>query len=357
MRSFQHLPIRPGQDERARLLQQALDDEQSTSCAVEIHGPCNCPTVQGHIIPEARLDLIKVGGKVIVSEPPPMFDVRQTGRRADTITFRPVSPRIATTDWFACGPDDRETFREIEQNEINWRRQQTDVMKKLALLAYKATLPTYVRQDRSARVWERLADIIDQTKPDLMPQDAWNMAAWERTRANRTKQVKDFLEEMLKNRDYDHMTHIIIQTGTKPLVAANTFLILSDNSGYSSDDPTGPARRVPQFITAYPASWGQTVIRSWITPYHPELTYLDMDPSKAPDRHAHAQASSILLLQQTEVIALSPSVWKGYGTAKRQTIREHFEKTVPYSPSPIQAVEEAPDPQLLNLFNTTPFVT
>ena len=330
-----------------------MEAEQKSSCAVEVDCPCYRPAIRGHIIPESRLKVISRNRRVIVGEAPPANDVQQIGRLTGNITFRPLSPKKATTDEFSCRTHDRETFREIEQQEVDWRLDDENIMRKLALLAYKATLPASVRQDRSARIWERLAKSIDHNNPELLAESAINMATWERTRANRTGTVKSFLERIISDQDFDHMTHIVTQTGSAPLLAACAFFTLGSRL---VDEPTGswgPIGHAPEFIAAYPSSYGQTVIRSWITPEHPSLTILGLGPSDAPLRHQEAQAASILLLQQSDVIAISPPVWEHYGPTKQQVIRGHFEKTVPYSASPIQAVEELPNPQLLNLFNTT----
>ena len=358
MRHYPHLTPRPSQEQRIKLMYEAIRDAETRSCSIEVHGPCHNPPVQGHIIPEARLETISLDQHVIVAELPPITYLPNIGDYHYKTSFRPVRTTVATTDWFSCKPDDQHVFQEAEQEEINWMTSPDgDIMKRLALLAYKAVLSGFVRQDRNARIWGRLVDLIDHSNPELVPQNASNMAGWERTEANRTKEFKAFLEAMIKNRDYDHMTHIVVQTGREPLLAANTFFTLAYNLAEDPTDTTGPIGYVPQFITAYPSSYGQTVIRSWITPNCPHLTLVDLGPDKAPERHVQAQACSILLLQQSEVIAISPAVWEGYGHTKQHVIRDHFEKTVPYSPSPIQTVEEAPEPQLLNLFNTTPLVS
>ena len=327
-----------------------MDAEPKATCAVEIDYPCHLPAIKGHIIPKSRLKIISRNQRVIVAEAPPANDVQQIGWRTDKITFRPLSSRRTTTDEFSCNTHDIEPFQDVEQKEVDWRLDDGDIMRKLALLAYKATLPAYVRQDRSARIWERLTKAIDHDNPELLPGSAINMAKWERTQANRTGAVKSFLERMLRNQDFGHMTHIVTQAGSSPLLAACAFFTLGRRL---VDEPWGAIGHVPEFITAYPSSYGQTLIRSWITPEHPDLTILGLGPSDTRLRHQEAQAASILLLQQSDVIAISPAVWENYGPTKQRAIREHFEKTMPYSASPMQAVEELPNPQLLNLFNTT----
>ena len=347
---------RPGREKRSQLFLDAISAVQTSACLVEINGPCPNPTIKGHIIPESRLEAISQGKEVIVAEFPPITHLPTIGDYHYQTPFRTVSASVATTDQFSCQPHDIGVFQSAEQNEMDWRSTHKTIMKNLALLDYKAVLSTYARQDRNARIWEQLTSVIDPGDPDLLPLNALNMARWERTDANRTKKAKDILEWMVRNQDYDHMTHIVVQTGPTPLLAANTFFHLAYNLAEDPAAYLGPIGHAPQFITAYPSPNGQTVIRSWITPNCPHLTILDADPNNAPERHVQAQALSILLLEQSEVIAISPRVWKGYGGVKQRVIREHFQKTVPYSESPIQSVEQYPEPQLLNLFNTTPLV-
>ena len=211
-----NLPPRPGQELRTRLLQEAMAAEQTATCAVEIDRPCRLPAITGHIIPESRLQVISRNGEVIVAEPPPANDVQQTGRRTDRITFRPVSPKRATTDEFSCSCHDRETFLDIEQNEVDWTQGDDNIMRRLALLAYKAALPAYVRKDRSARVWERLARTIDHDDPELLPQSVVDLATGGRTEANRAGTVKSLLEQIIRHQDYDHMSHIVTQNWSGP---------------------------------------------------------------------------------------------------------------------------------------------
>ena len=355
-RRYPHLTETPGREKRTQLILEAISNAETSACLVEIEGPCSNPTVQGHIIPKSRLDKIEQGGEVIVAELPPITYLPRIGEYQYQLTFRPVNPDVATTDWFSCHPHDRGIFQSAEQDEIDWQSSTKSIMKNLALFSYKAVLSAYARQDRNARIWENLAAAIDPGDPELLPQNALNMSRWERTDANRTKKAKDILEWMVRNQDYDHMTHIVVQTGPTPLLAANTFFHLAYNLAEDPAAYLGPIGHAPQFITAYPSPNGQTMIRSWITPNCPHLTILDADPNNAPERHVQAQALSILLLEQSEVIAISPRVWKAYGEVKQRVIREHFQKTVPYSESPIQSVEQYPEPQLLNLFNTTPLV-
>ena len=184
-----------------------------------------------------------------------------------------------------------------------------------------------------------------------------NMVAQsERERANRSEWVKESLENIIRNRKFRNMTHIITHTGSMPLVAANAYFL---RSHVLWDDFAGEyvRSRAPQFITAYPASYGQIVIRSWITPDHPDLTVNILDPKEAENRHKEAVAASALLIQESEVIAISPKVWDDYGQAKPEAIEEHFRKTVPYSRYPIPTAIELPEPYLINMFNTTPLIT
>ena len=349
-------PSRLGQDIRMKFLQEAVESEQPTTCAIGIEGSCDETPIQGHIIPEARLVTISENGKVIVAEPAPLTAATRDDRSIDQITFQPVSPRAATKVGFACLRHDGETFRDVEQNEIDWSVQTPNMMRNLTLLAYKATVPIYVRSDRNARIWERYLTLIDHDNHALMPESASRMARTERVSADRARNVKHLLEDMIRKEDYAHMTHIVVQTGSHPLAAANVFFTQSYALAPSQSAAEGRIGYAPHFITAYPSSHGQIVIRSWITPYHPELTILDRDPQKAPERHNHAQMASILLLQHSEVLAVAPSVWENYGSAKRQAIRGHFQTTVPYSTTPLHTVIEAPEPQMLNLFNTTPII-
>ena len=356
MRNFPDLPPRPGQELRMRLLQEAVDAEQNANCAVAIDKQCNLPAIWGHIIPKSRLEVISRNRQVIVAEVPPTNDVRQIGRRTDRVTFRALSPKKATTDRFSCGTHDIETFRDIEQEEVDWRLDDGKTMRRLVLLAYKATLPTYVREDRNARIFERCVRAMDHDNQELAPETAVSLATWHRTQAKRTGVVKSILEQMIRNQDYDHMTHIVTQTGSVPLLAAWAFFLSRSVLVEQATGNWGPEGYTPQFIMAYPSSYGQTIIRSWITPGHPSLTILPLGLSDAPHRHQEAQVASIHLLQQSDVIAISPPVWENYGHTKQRIIREHFEMTVPHSGSQIQAVEKLPDPQLLNLFGTTGLV-
>ena len=200
-------------------------------------------------------------------------------------------------------------------------------------------------------MWEHLATITDSVRPELMAQNAVIMAEFERRQANLTRQIKGMLEQMINGDDYRHMTHIIIQTGSEPLAAANTFFTTSPF--LRADLYEGQA---PQFITAYPSTFGQTVIRSWITPGHPSLEYIYLGPENAQRRHIEAQAASALILQESEVIAISPDAWDNYGEAKQQSIRDFFRKNSPNFWSQFVPIYQFPEPQLINLFDTTPLV-
>ena len=344
------LERRPGWEERRRLMWEAFKATWNTRCGVEINGPCHLSLIRGHIIPESRLKVISRNGRVIVAEPMPI-DISTMDQHTAGKTFCLVRTGVATTDFFSCQPDDQETFKLLEQEEVYWSAYDDRLMEKLALCAYKAILPSYVRQERNARVWEHLVTITDPDRPELIAQSAVDMAGIERKQANLSRQFKGLLEEMIKCDDFQHMTHLIIHTGLEPLVAANTFFTKSPN--LRADLYPG---QVPEFITAYPTSHGQTVIRSWITPGHPSLEYIGLDPENSQRRHLEAQAASALILQESEVIAISPDVWDNYGEAKQKTIRDFFHKNLPNLGSPFVPMYQFPEPQLINLFNTTPLV-
>ena len=341
----------PGWEERGRLLEEAFKATWTTGCSVAIDGPCQRPIVQGHIIPESRLKAISRNGQVIVAEPRPI-NIETMDQYADQLTFRSVSTSVATTDFFSCQTDDSGTFQLIEQSEVDWFADDERLMEKLALCAYKAILPSYVRQDRNARMWEHLATMADPARPELMAHNAVMLALKERRQANVTGKVKGLIEEMIRVDDFRHMTHVIIHTGPDPLIAANTFFTTSP---FLREDLF--EGEVPQFITAYPSKCGQTVIRSWITPDHPSLTFIELDAEKSQSRHLEAQAASALILQESEVIAISPDAWEDYGEARQDSIRDHFHRTAPLAMSPVVPIYQFPEPQLINLFNTTPLVT
>ena len=343
MVSHWNLSREPGWEERDRLLEEAFKATWTTKCSVAIDGPCQQPIVQGHIIPEARLKVISRNLQVIVAEPKPA-DNSTTDDPTSFDIFRPVPTSVATTDYFSCQTHE-ETFQIIEQEEINWLARDDRLMGRLALCAYKAILPLYVKQDRNARMLEHYATIADPARPELMAEDVATTANDQRYKASQTGQIKGLLEEMIRRKTFQHMTHIIIHTGPQPLVAANISVNIS------------PYGQNPQFITAYPSKYGQTLILSWITLDRPCLILMGPDPEEAPERHKQAQAVSELILQASEVIAISPDVWENYGEAKQKAIREYFLRTVPYSASPVVQAYQLPHPQLLNLFNTTPLVT
>ena len=349
------LERRSEREEMQRVIKEAYCATWTSSCNVEIDGLCQRPTIQGHIIPEARLRIISPNGRVIVAEPRPL-DISETGQRTARDTFRPVRTSVATTDFFSCQPHDQNVFNIVEQSEINWITERERLWEKLAICAYKAVLPAYVRQDRNARLYEYMAKNVNRGISKPLLESVNMMAQSERGRANRSKWVKGSLEDMIRNRRFRDMTHIITHTGPMPLVAANAYFLRS-HALWDNFAGEYVRARAPQFITAYPASYGQIVIRSWITPDHPGLKVNILDPKEAENRHKEAVAASALLIQESEVIAISPRAWEKYGQAKRETIEEHFRKTVPYSRYPIPTAIELPEPYLINMFNTTPLTT
>ena len=355
-RRYSHLTERPGREKRTQLFLDAISAVQTSTCLVGINGPCHNPTVEGHIIPESRLESISQGKEVIVAEFPPITHLPTIGDYHYQRPFRPVRTTIATTDRFSCQPHDLGVFQSAEQNEIDWQSDPKAIMKTLALLDYKAVLSTYARQDRNARIWEQLASVIDPGDPDLLLQNALNMAGWERTYANRTKKVKDDLEWMLRHKDYDHMTHFVVQTGPKPLVAANSFFTLAYNLAETPGRLSRPHR-------ARPAVHHSLSLDTWPNcdqvVDHSELSTLNHS-QRGPQQRSRKACPSASHVHPT------PRTVRGYcdfaeslerlrgskATSNSGTLR----KTVPYSPSPIQSVEQYPEPQLLNLFNTIPFV-
>ena len=302
---------------------------------------------------ESRLKAISRNGQVIVAEPR-LINIETMGQYADQLTFRSVTTSVATTDFFSCQTHDSGTFQLSEQSEVLWVRRRREANGKAGPdSAYLAILPSYVRQDRNARMWEHLATMADPARPELMAHNAVMLALKERRQANVTGKVKGLNEEMIRVDDFRHMTHVIIHTGPDPLIAANTFFTTSP---FLREDLFEGV--VPLCITAYGSKCGQTVIRSWISPAHPSLTFIELDAEKSQSRHLEAQAASALILQESEVIAISPDAWEDYGESKQDSIRDHFHRTAPLAMSPVVPIYQSPSAtDLINLFNTTPLVT
>ena len=102
--------------------------------------------------------------------------------------------------------------------------------------------------------------------------------------------------------------------------------------------------------------WERSKDSLMITPGHPSLEYIGLDSEDSQRRHLEAQSASALILQETEVIAISPDVWDNYGEAKQKTIRDFFHKNSPNLWFPFVPMYKFPEPQFINLFNTTPLV-
>ena len=221
------------------------------------------------------------------------------------------------------------------------------------LLTYKALLPTYARQEWAAAAWDRLADLPDSPIGPTDAKTPQDISDDFRNLLHKTGMIKAKLEQWLRDAAYGNMVHVITQVRLEPIVAANGFFM---RQGLMTADTNGDSLvsyRAPQCITAYPSSDGQWVIRSWITPGNSDVITRRISRSNVAERHKEAQVASILLLEECESIAIGPRTWREYGEVKRRTITDHFMMAMPYTSVPLLTVRQMPDPQLLNLFNTT----
>ena len=345
------------QKQRQHLIDRAFEETNTSRCLQGIEGLCHSPPVAGHIIPHSRLNLIKEDNTVRVFEPIPFSKMRGALRESPG---RPVSPGIATTENFLCCYHEKRPFQEIEQSDLRWDISRQRLMRNLMLLTYKALLPTYAREEWTVAAWNRLAELTDDTwsypeakaHPEAKtPQDVSDDFQY---LLHQTAEIKTMLEQWLRDADYENMVHFITQTGLEPIVAANGFFIPQGFIIAGANVGSQLSYRAPQCITAYPSTDGQWVIRSLITPGHSGVSIRRTSRSNVAERHKEAQMASILLLQECETIAIGPKVWRKYGNVKRQTITDHFLMAVPYASTPFLTVRQMSDPQLLNLFNTTP---
>ena len=71
--------LRPGWEERRKLLNEVHRATWDTACSVELDGPCREPVIRGNIVAQGRLRVISRNNRVIVVEPRPIDTSTEVG--------------------------------------------------------------------------------------------------------------------------------------------------------------------------------------------------------------------------------------------------------------------------------------
>ena len=318
-------------------------------CFFSDDGQCEGPIVDGHIVQEARQRLFAERGMVMTFDQPPFHVAIELMERGKLQIPRLLKHRVATTERFTCEKHDRETFAGIEQRDININALDEDLEQLLNLMAYKSACGYFAKTRKGYLAWRRtLAG---------HPHDPMVNAANFLTYHNLKKawEMVSHIEMVMNPHVSVNMAHEVTETGSKPILAANTC--------YPLTNPVeiGTKERLIGFwttkaVTAYPTQARQMVITSFLQhpPTNSPVQVKRLGDSRPEERHMIAMTASAWLIQECESITMSPSAWSAIPEHKRQAISNYSIACNPGVPKEIQQAVQPPF-EWLNLFGTSPF--
>ena len=309
---------------------------------------CEGPFIDGHIVQEARQSLLARDGKVRTFDYPPFHIAFQLMKRDKLELPRLLSPGVATTERFTCRKHDGEVFADIEQRDVNIDTLDGNLQYQLTLMAYKGVCGFFAKKRKEYLAWERTAAI----HPNELVVNEVRLLAFDSFK--KAGEMVCLVEMALNPREQVTMLHEVTETGTKPIVAANSCYPVVNPTIVGTTEPLN-GTWTTKVVTAYPTRTRQLVITSFVVqpPTDCPVQVNRLADNRPKERHFAALVTSATLIQECESIIMSPEAWDAIPEHKRQAISSYYMACTPGVPEEIQLLSR-PDPEWLNLFGTSP---
>ena len=298
-------------------------------CMFDLEGQCNNSPVDGHFIQRGLLKLIQDSKKQVIS----FYNLKATNWAelgVEHALNRPISPDEAAKCQFLC-EDHEKFFWLVEKPRPNW-----DDPEHRSRLVYRACL-----MNRYIKEWliEFSSNIPFLSEVFVSQQKQLTGAI----------PLESATRKYLNGIDTGQLRHTVARIRGRPIVAASG-LILHPPLGTIIFDSRNrriiPVRSTPIVITLLPSRGEQVAMFSYT---------LDgtMDAKDLLDRLEYHKGSigtarlSKKLLEEMEVIHISPKAWASLGRAKQEFITQYYETSFDTSESEINI-----SPSYVNLFAT-----
>ena len=336
--------------QRYRLLTELLTQAelQESRCLIEGHQrPCSGNIIGAHYVQEARLKQISTRGKVITFA----RDIRKY-RVMDYPELRRTSNRLLKAS-MACRRHDQEVFGPIENADID-----TSNHRHCLLLAYRSVL-IYIHNKQLITAWhEKFISHGRRAGLDLDYSSLQNSVIASTQEAHEAKIAKNDIEKKIFGGLPDDWEHFEIVLDVPASVAGAGFLcrgeplltVIRDAHPLLRLDGYPPTQtvasrfeedelikirenglspnplRFPVVFSVYPENGMQKAVVSYPARAHDYahviVSAIDAEPE---ERSAHL---SRILLDETELLMISPAQWDTLSEHKRARIKEYFMSTV-----------------------------
>ena len=309
---------------------EVLERSEPRRCMFDLKGRCSNDPVEGHFIQEGLLKLIQDSKRQVVS----FYNYRAADWAELDVEYalnHPVSPDEAAKCQFLC--DDHEKFFWLVENPSP----NCDDSEHRAILVYRACL-----MNRYIKEWfiEFSSNFPFLSEVVVSQQEQLTGAI----------PLESATRKYLSGIDAGQLRHTVARIRGRPIVAASG-LILHPPHGTTIMDNWKhrmiPVRSSPIAITLLPLKGEQVAMFSYTFDGTMDAKHL-LDSLEYHNGSIGTARLSKKLLEEMEVIHISPKAWTSLGRPKREFITHYWKASFSTSESEIEV-----SPSHVNLFATS----
>ena len=302
-------------------------------CLIGPQSECDDHFVEAHFVQKAKIRLISDKYGNVYSMIPDMkkniaiLGAKEITMMQNFIQYRSISNQTMTGKW-ACSYHDNKTFSLIEKNAIDPENEEHCL-----LLAYRATLFNHFQKHLRAKYsWGLFEEFPDRRK-FIFPHFLIHFDH-QRISERFNLQVKHALQCVQAGQKSD-MEHRVIYINRPPRLVAT---IATLRGGESIATPNEikrmernkvlvPSTEIPLIVTVYPEVDSHVAVLSFPKGWSPFVRNAMPAFWEENDNYCTALLSKTIL-EETENIMISPSVWESFSDQKKQRIVRQFSVTI-----------------------------
>ena len=320
-------------------------------CMVHTEGQCNETAVKCHVIPVSRLRLIGDGNNRVITS---FLDSRKRAHLDDVMRRdfdRPAPFRFEhrninnpqMTRRIACAKHDNDMFTAIDDLDIDLENPRN-----LALICYRSLLARIFIDQYTIFVNDRFAlsnihGYFDETIPGKR-----NISL-----------LKCEYETMLRSGEFDSWRFKTIHFNTKSTIAASAVFMRRptvDEYQKLGNSVILPAdglsiKPIPIIVTIYPKEHGQIAVIAY-PKWADRIAHIMVNALDETDNWTRSALLSMTILEETEIIMISPEYWDSLTSSGQELITRYFLYTMPGNGGSF--VRPDIHPQNFNLFAMNP---
>ena len=309
--------------------EELLKSSEPRRCMFDLDGHCNSDPVHGHFIQQGLLKLLQDDKAQVLS----FYNLDARTWCELNVGYAlnsPISPAKAATRQFLCSKHEK-YFWLVENPCPDW-----DDPEHRARLAYRACLINRYTKEWFIQFSSKIPGLPVKT-------DLWMQLA-------HTVSLESATRKYLNHTDDDQLRHEIAYIKGRPAIAASGVILhpqIGTHLRDDYDDSVTPVRSSPIAITVLPAKRNEQVVMfSYTLSGLMEATHL-LDALEYQDGSIGTARLSKKLLEEMEMIHISPKAWASLGIAKQKFIIRYWWTCFGKSES-----ELAISSSRLNLFTT-----